>query len=92
VQGFRAIVAASSSQVLRWLVTLFQNYQHVPDLAAFGVVVELEPASGALCVWSENLLSGAVTHPAASSQLVGAVAAGPARQCFDASGAKLRTR
>ena len=76
----------------RKLVTLFQNYQHVRDLAAWGIVLELEPASGALCVWSESLLSGAVTHPAASSELVGAVAAGPARQCFDASGAKVRAR
>jgi hypothetical protein len=67
----------------RKLVTLFQNYQHVPDLAAWGVVLELEPASGSLCVWSENLLTGAVTHPAASSQLVGAIAASPPRQCFD---------
>ena len=65
------------------LVTLFQNYQHVPDLAAWGVVVELDPASGAVCVWSENLLTGAVTHPAASSKLVGPVAAGPARRCFE---------
>ena len=67
----------------RKLVTLFENYQHVPALAAWGVVVELEPASGALCVWSENLLSGAATHPAASSQLVGKVVEGPGRQCFD---------
>ena len=67
----------------RSLVTLFQNYQHVPDLAAWGVVIELDPASGALCAWSENLLTGAVTHPAAFSKLVGAVAAGPRRTCFD---------
>jgi hypothetical protein len=65
------------------LVTLFQNYQHVPDLAAWGVVVELDPSSGDVCVWSENLLSGAVTHPAASSQEVGAIATGSARRCFE---------
>jgi len=76
----------------RRLVTLFQNYQHVPELAAWGVVLELESASGALCVWSENLLTGAVTHPTASSQLVGAVAAGSGRRCFDGSGAEVRAR
>lgn len=67
----------------RKLTTLFQNYQHVPDLAAWGVVLELQPESGALCVWSENLLTGAVTHPAASSSLIPAVAAGPLHHCFD---------
>lgn len=70
----------------RALVTLFQNYQHVPDLAAWGVVIELEPASGALCVWSENLLTGDVTHPAVAASPVGAVAAGPGKTCFDAAG------
>jgi hypothetical protein len=71
------------------LVALYQNYQHVPDLAAWGVVIELEPASGASCVWSENLLTGAVRHPDATSEAVGWVGASPERSCFagsDASG------
>lgn len=68
------------------LVTLLANYQHVPTLAAWGLVIELDPATGALCAWSENLLTGAVGHPAASSALVGAVAASPPRTCFDAAG------
>ena len=86
--GWRDVTRASGGR----LVTLFQNYQHVPDLAAWGVVVELDPASGALCVWSENLLNGAVTHPAASSQLVGRVAGGPGRRCFGASAPKVPAR
>ena len=77
--AWRAVPRANGQR----LVTLFQNYQHVPDLAAWGVVLELEAVSGALCVWSENLLSGAVTHPAAASTLVGRVNAGPKRHCFD---------
>jgi hypothetical protein len=68
----------------RGLVALYQNYQHVPDLAAWGVVIELDPASGAACVWSENLLSGAVGHPEASAPEVGWVGPSPARRCFDA--------
>jgi hypothetical protein len=65
------------------LIALYQNYQHVPDLAAWGVVVELDAASGAVCVWSENLLRGEVTHPAASSREAGQVRAGLPRRCFD---------
>jgi hypothetical protein len=67
-------------------VTLFANYQHVPALAAWGLVVELDPATGALCAWNENLLTDEVGHPAASSALVGSVAASPPRTCFDAAG------
>ena len=67
------------------LIALYQNYQHVPDLAAWGVLMELDPASGAVCVWSENLLNGAVGHPAAPRGVVGAVAAGNPRRCFDGS-------
>jgi hypothetical protein len=68
------------------LVTLFSNYQHVPDLAAWGLVIELDPATGALCVHSENPLTGATGHPAAGSKLVGSVAASPKRTCFDGAG------
>jgi len=67
------------------LIALYQNYQHVPDLAAWGVVVELDPAAGTLCVWSENLLSGAVGTPATTSSAVGKVAAGSPRRCFEGS-------
>jgi hypothetical protein len=65
------------------LVALYQNYQHVPELAAWGVVIELEPRSGALCVWGENLLTGEVGRPAAASPQLGRITAGPPRQCFD---------
>lgn len=65
------------------LIALYQNYQHVPDLAAWGVVVELDPASGAVCAWSENLLDGAIGHPAASAREVGQVEAGSPRRCLD---------
>lgn len=64
------------------LIALYQNYQHVPALAAWGVVVELDPASGAVCVWSENLLDGAIGHPAASAREVGPVEAGSPRRCL----------
>jgi hypothetical protein len=64
------------------LVALYQNYQHVPELAAWGVVIELEPRSGALCVWGENLLSGEVGRPAASSPQLGTIASGPSKRCF----------
>jgi hypothetical protein len=67
------------------LIALYQNYQHVPDLAAWGVVVELDPASGALCVWSENLLTGDIGHPAATARGVGSVSPGNPRRCFDGS-------
>jgi len=69
------------------LVALYQNYQHIPELAAWGVVIELDPASGAVCVWSENLIDGAVTHPATSSPELGKIAAAPAKRCFEASAA-----
>lgn len=82
-EGWKEVARANG----RKLVALYQNYQHVPDLAAWGVVVELEPASGALCVWSEDLLSGAVRHPAAYSAEVGAVAPGVPKRCFAGSGA-----
>lgn len=72
------------------LIALYQNYQHVPDLAAWGVVVELDLASGGVCVWSENLLSRAVGRPAASGRAVGAVAEGTKRRCFDGSRARAR--
>lgn len=68
------------------LLALYQNYQHIPDLAAWGAVVELDPVSGGLCVWSENLLSEAITHPAASWGPVGNVRAGPPRTCFQGAG------
>jgi hypothetical protein len=71
----------------RPLVALYQNYQHVPALAAWGVVIELEPGSGALCVWGENLLSGEVGRPAASAPQLGRIAAGPAKRCFGGSAA-----
>jgi hypothetical protein len=64
------------------LIALHQNHPHLPDLAAWGVVVELDPASGAVCVWSENLLRGNITHPAASWQQVGQVRAELPRRCF----------
>jgi hypothetical protein len=48
------------------LIALFQNYQFVPELAAWGVVIELEPESGDLCVWSENLLTGETRRPGGS--------------------------
>jgi hypothetical protein len=70
----------------RGLIALYQNYQHLPELAAWGVVIELDPASGAACVWNENLLSGELERPAASSPQLGKIAAGPARRCFEASG------
>ncbi|MGH7287497.1 MAG: metallophosphoesterase family protein [Myxococcota bacterium] len=79
--GWKQVARANG----RKLITLFQNYQHVPSLAAWGVVVELDPGSGDLCVWSENLLTGAVTHPAAFSNAVGEVAAGVGRRCFSGS-------
>jgi Calcineurin-like phosphoesterase len=79
--GWRQVPRANGHD----LVALYQNYQHVPALASWGVVVELDPASGALCVWSEDVLSGAVTHPAVSSSAVGSVEAGIARTCFDGS-------
>ena len=64
------------------LLALFQNYQHVPALAAWGVVVELDLASGGACVWSENLLTNDVGHPAVSTSPVGSIAAGSKRRCF----------
>jgi hypothetical protein len=67
------------------LVALYQNYQHVPELAAWGVVIELDPASGASCVWSGNLLTGEVGRPAASSPQLGKIAVGPSKRCFDGS-------
>jgi hypothetical protein len=67
------------------LVALYQNYQHVPALAAWGVVIELDPASGAACVWSENLQSGAVGHPDASAAEAGWVGVSPAKRCFEGS-------
>lgn len=66
------------------LVALYQNYQYVPELAAWGAVVELDLATGALCVWSENLLTGAVGHPAASFRKA-PIAPGAPRRCFDGS-------
>jgi hypothetical protein len=65
------------------LVALYQNYQHIPELAAWGVVIELDLASGAACVWGENLLTGKVGRPAASSESFGRIAAGPSRRCFN---------
>jgi len=65
------------------LLALYQNYQHVPELAAWGVVLELDPVSGAACVWSENLLTGKRGRPAASSEQLGPIAAGASRRCFD---------
>ena len=73
------------------LIGLYQNYQHVPELAAWGVVIELEPGSGALCVWGENLLSGAVGRPAASAPQLGAIAAGPSKRCFEGVESARRT-
>src|SRR5262245_42553796 len=70
------------------VVLLFQNYQHVPELAAFGVVVELDSRSGEVCVWSEDVLRGAVGHPAVASSPAGPVTAGGAKRCF-AGAAKL---
>ena len=64
------------------LVALYSNYQHVPALAPWGVVLELEPDSGAVCVWSENLLDGKTRHPDTESP-VGWVGASPDRVCFD---------
>jgi hypothetical protein len=66
-------------------VALYQNYQHIPELAAWGVVIELDPASGASCVWSENLLRGEIRHPAASSDQLGKVTEGSSRRCFTAA-------
>jgi hypothetical protein len=68
------------------LVALYQDYQHVSQLAAWGVVIELEPVSGGVCVWSENVLTGEVTHPAAKSSLVGDIARGLDKRCFDGGG------
>lgn len=64
------------------VIALYQNYQHVPALAPWGVVIELEPSSGDLCVWSENLLDGATRHPDATSEAVGWVGASSDRTCF----------
>jgi len=76
--GWNEVRRANGSK----LVALYQNYQHVPDLAGWGVVLELEPGSGDLCVWTEDPRSGSVGHPAASSSLAGAVRAGPGKRCF----------
>ena len=74
------------------LLALYQNYQHVPPLAAWGVVIELDLASGAACVWNENLLSGETRRPAAVSRELGKIAAGQAQRCFDAAGGSGRDR
>ena len=74
------------------LLAFYQDYQHVPALAAWGVVIELDPASGAACVWSENLLSGEVGRPAAAAPEVGQVAAGLERRCFVGSDPAARSR
>ena len=79
-EGWNEVARANGQK----LVALYQNYQHVPALAAWGVVVELDPVSGDLCVWSEDLLTGAVTHPAVSAS-VGKVVAGFGRRCFSGS-------
>jgi hypothetical protein len=80
--GWQRVARASGPP----LIALYQNYQHIPELAAWGAVVELDPISGGLCVWSENLLNGALTHPAASWRGVGHVRAGPPRTCFEGAG------
>ncbi|HEY8492613.1 MAG TPA: metallophosphoesterase [Myxococcota bacterium] len=72
------------------LIALFQNYQFVPDLAAWGVVIELEPESGDVCVWSENLLTGETGQPGGRHGKY-VVLPGNARRCFDGSeGSKAR--
>src|SRR5262245_3513014 len=71
------------------VVLLFQNYQHVPELAAFGVVVELDSRSGDVCVWSEDVLRGAVGHPAVASP-AGPVTAGGTKRCFAGAAAASR--
>lgn len=72
------------------LAALYQNYQHVPELAAWGVVVELEPGSGDLCVWSEDVLSGEVRHPAVAASPAGPVNEGSARRCLEGAAAGAR--
>jgi hypothetical protein len=67
------------------LIALYQNYQHVPDLAAWGVVIELDPRTGGVCVWSEDPVDGKSGHPAASAQMVGSVQRGAERRCFEGS-------
>jgi 3',5'-cyclic AMP phosphodiesterase CpdA len=78
-EGWRRIERAHGPP----LVVLYQNYQHVPELAAWGVVVELDVTTGAICVWTENLVSGETERPAVSSPELGPILAGPSRRCFD---------
>jgi hypothetical protein len=78
-EGWHRVERADGSSLL----SFYANYQHVPKLAAWGVVIELDLASGAACLWSENLLTGEIDRPATPSREFGTIPAGPERRCFD---------